>query len=281
MRVSSQTDEAVPIEPGLAARAWPSLSRVAARRVLVKAVLTFASVALAGACKRESPVPPGTPGPPMSAGTGAASQLIVVLGSSTAAGIGPSDPDSAWVPRYGRYLAEKFPRYQVRSLAAGGQTTYHVQPDGFAPPPGRPAPTQGRNISAALALAPRAIIVNLPSNDAAERYSPAEQLANFERLRAAADAAHVPLWVTTTQPRNFGDAAQLAAQVEVRDAILRRFAPRALDFWTGFATPSTKLSSRFDAGDGTHLNEAGHAVLFARVVAAAIPERLTAAAPKR
>ncbi|MDF3071656.1 MAG: lipolytic protein family [Polyangiaceae bacterium] len=205
-----------------------------------------------------------------------ATQLIVVLGSSTAAGVGPSDPDRAWVPLYARYLAEQFPDFRVQSLAAGGQTTYHILPTGFTPPPGRPAPAVGHNVTAALALAPRALVVNMPSNDAAERYSPAEQLANFDRVRAAADAAHVPLWVTTTQPRNFGDAAQLAAQVEVRDAILRRFAPRTVDFWTTFATPPGKLASRFDAGDGTHLNATGHALLLERVVAAGIPQALSA-----
>lgn len=180
------------------------------------------------------------------------------------------------MPRYGRYLAEHFPDFRVQSLAVGGQTTYHIQADGFVPPAGRPAPAVGHNVTAALALRPRALVVNMPSNDAAERYSTTEQLANFERVRAAADAAHVPLWVTTTQPRNFGTSEQLAALVEVRDALLQRFAPRTMDFWTPFALPSRKLLPRFDAGDGTHLNAAGHAVLLDRVVAAGIPQAVGA-----
>lgn len=212
------------------------------------------------------------------AGERAATQLIVVLGSSTSAGSGPSDPKNAWVPRYASYLAGRFPSFAVSSLAVGGHTTYHIQPSSYTPPAGRPSPARGHNIDAALQLRPRAVIVNMPSNDTASRYSVAEQLANFERVAVLADRAHVPLWVTTTQPRNFGDPAQLTTQVAVRDAIRRRFAARALDFWTPFAAPSLKLAPRFDAGDGTHLNDAAHALLRDVVVAAGIPEAVQQAA---
>lgn len=237
---------------------------------LLRVTVALAAWALAlllfGGCKKE---PPATE---QGATPDAGAALIVVLGSSTSAGAGPKNPENAWVPRYARYLAQSFPDFRVRSLAVGGQTTYHVQPSGFVPPPGRPAPSPGHNITAALALSPRALVINLPSNDAAERYSPAEQLANFERVVAVATAANVPVWVTTTQPRNFGEPAQLAAQVEVRDAILRKYAPRVIDFWTPFATPAHRLERRFDAGDGTHLNDAAHALLVERVVAAKIPQ---------
>ena len=48
--------------------------------------------------------------------------VIVVLGSSTSAGIGPRDPKNAWVARYQRYLAEQFPSFTLTNLAVGGQT---------------------------------------------------------------------------------------------------------------------------------------------------------------
>lgn len=248
---------------------------IESRRALTGALaLACLSLAVPACRKGGSSTPRGTGRQTEPSGR-AAPNLIVVLGSSTAAGLGPSEPEKAWVARYERYLAEQFPEFRVQSLAVGGQTTYQIQPSGFVPPVGRPAPSSGHNITAALALGPRALVVNMPSNDAAERYTPEEQLANFARVSAAAAAARVPLWVTTTQPRNFGDASQLAAQVEVRDAILRRFAPRTLDFWTPFATSSGKLAARFDAGDGTHLNDAGHAVLLERVVAAGIPQAVS------
>lgn len=206
--------------------------------------------------------------------------MIVVLGSSTAAGIGPSDPKNAWVSRYRAYLAERFPHFELTNLAVGGHTTYHVQATGFTPPVGRPSPVAGKNISAALALAPDAIIVNLPSNDAAANISWSEQFANYERVAAQAGAANVLLWVTTSQPRNFERLAQRLLLVQARDAIQRRFAPRALDFWAPFAEPSGKIKSEADSGDGTHLNDAAHATLAGIVVAARIPEAVLAARPR-
>jgi lysophospholipase L1-like esterase len=198
--------------------------------------------------------------------------LIVVLGSSTSAGTGPSDPNNAWVPRYRAYLQQRFPAFGLTNLAVGGFTTYHVQPSDFIPPTGRPTPVAGKNITAALALKPDAIIVNLPSNDAAAHVPLAEQLANYQRLGELASAAHVPLWVSTSQPRNFGDGAQRALLTQASDGIQRRFAPRVLDFWTPFADAAGRIEPEHDSGDGTHLNDAAHARLLEIVVAAQVPE---------
>ena len=198
--------------------------------------------------------------------------LIVVLGSSTSAGTGPKEPKNAWVPRYRAYLQRRFPGVALTNLAVGGYTTYHVQPTGFAPPAGRPAPVDGKNITAALALKPNAIIVNLPSNDAAARVPIAEQLANYQRVAELASAAHVPLWVSTSQPRNFDDEAQRLLLTQASAGIERRFAPSVLDFWTPFADADGQIKTEFDSGDGTHLNDAAHAILKSAVVAALVPE---------
>jgi len=208
--------------------------------------------------------------------------LIVVLGSSTSAGIGPKQADNAWVPRYQAYLAARFPSVTLVNLAVGGYTTFHIQPTGYAPPPNRPAPVTGKNITAALALSPTAIIVNLPSNDQAGNYSLAEQLANYDRIANLTTSQHVQLWLSTTQPRNFGDAAQLDHLMQARDEVLKRFAPRALDFWTPFAAPNGFIQASYDSGDGIHLNDAAHAILADIVERARIPEQFpdsTQAAP--
>ena len=204
---------------------------------------------------------------------------IVVLGSSTAAGTGPKDPRNAWVSRYGARLAEQFPNVTLVNLAVGGYTTFHIQPTGYAPPPNRPAPELGKNITAALALKPRAIIINLPSNDQANNYPLAEQLANYERLANSATSAHVELWISTTQPRNFSDSSQLDELTRARDAIAKKFAPRTLDFWSPFAAPNGFIQASYDAGDGTHLNDAAHAILAQIVQAAHIPEQVATPLP--
>jgi lysophospholipase L1-like esterase len=204
--------------------------------------------------------------------------LIVVLGSSTSAGTGPKDPKNAWVARYKAYLAERFPNVTLVNLAVGGQTTFEIQPTGYTPPPNRPAPVLGKNITFALGLNPSAIIVNLPSNDQANGYPLAEQLANYDRIANTSASAHVELWVSTTQPRNFRGSAQLGNLMQARDAISKKFAPHTLDFWTPFAAPDGSIKATYDSGDGTHLNDAAHAILASIVEAAHIPEQFPALA---
>ena len=100
-----------------------------------------------------------------------------------------------------------------------------------------------------------------------------EQLANYDRVATLANAAHVSLWVSTPQPCNFDDAAQLDGLMRMRDAIAQKFAPRALDFWTPFATPKGSIEASYNAGDGTHLNDAAHGILAQIVESARIPEQ--------
>jgi lysophospholipase L1-like esterase len=202
---------------------------------------------------------------------------IVVLGSSTSAGTGPSNPDNAWVPRYEAYLTGQFPNVTLTNLAVGGQTTYHIQPTGYVPPGGRPAPVEGKNITAALALQPDAIIVNMPSNDQAGDIPQEEQQANYERIAALASTAMVKLWVSTSQPRNYAEPSRLTSLMQTRDFVLQRFAPRTLDFWTPFAKVDGTIAPEYDSGDGVHLNDAAHATLAEVVIAAKIPEAILAA----
>jgi hypothetical protein len=87
----------------------------------------------------------------------------------------------------------------------------------------------------ALSLNPAAVIVNLPSNDAAKLFSLDQTMDNFEAIVAAAEEVGVPVWVATTQPRNGFTSAQIDLQLTSRQAIEDAFLDRAIDFWTGFS----------------------------------------------
>ena len=200
---------------------------------------------------------------------------IVVIGSSTAAGAGANPPDSAWVNRYRAYLKTINPDNEVVNLALGGYNTYRLMPSGLTPPANRPAPDTLRNITRALALEPDAVVVNLPSNDAAAGYGRDEQLANFETIAYTAWLAGVPVWVCTTQPRRL-NAERVRIQLLVRDTVLARFKALALNFWEGLSQPDGMPASGTDAGDGIHLNNAGHRLLFRRVQEMDIPDKLQA-----
>lgn len=49
---------------------------------------------------------------------------IVVLGSSTAAGMGPADSANAWVERYRRHLDAAGAGHRLTNLSLGGFNTY-------------------------------------------------------------------------------------------------------------------------------------------------------------
>lgn len=190
---------------------------------------------------------------------------IVILGSSTAAGTGPSSSDSTWVNRYRKFLQEINPNNLVTNLAIGGTTTYHIMPDWFAAPPNRPTANPNNNVSQAITLGADAIIVNMPSNDASNFFGIDEQMFNFQTIAAVADSANIPVWVCTTQPKTPFGAAQDAIQLGVRDSIFSTFGNMAIDFWNGIALPSNDIDPMFDSGDGTHLNDAAHNILVNRV----------------
>ncbi len=208
-----------------------------------------------------------TPGPKKNSRD---SLVIVVIGSSTAAGTGVKKRDSSWVQRYAAYLSKNRIPATVINLAKNGYCSYHLQPDGFVSPAGRPQCDTVRNISKALRYSPDAIIMNLPSNDASGRFPIEEQQQNIERIIAQADSQSVPVWITTTQPRNF-DPDQRVLLAAMRDWIESRYQQRSLDFWSGLASIDGSILPSVDAGDGIHLNDAAHRLLFERVVLKDIP----------
>ncbi len=195
---------------------------------------------------------------------------IVVIGSSTAAGTGPTNSANAWVNRYRTYLQNINPNNLVTNLAVGGTTTYHIMPDWFVAPSNRPVVTPAKNVSQAITLGADAIIVNMPSNDASNGFGVNEQMFNFRTIANVADSMGIPVWVCTTQPKNFS-AAKKAIQTAVRDSILNYFGSKAIDFWTGFADATDGLATFYDSGDGTHMNDTAHAELNQRVIAEGIP----------
>lgn len=193
---------------------------------------------------------------------------IVVLGSSTAAGQGPSTIDSAWVNRYTNYLYNKNTSFEVVNLAQGGYNTYKIIPTG-TPKPSWVGTTAdpNRNLTKALTYNPYAIIVNMPSNDAAGNIPVSEQLFNFKAIVDSAALQGVKTWVTTTQPRNFTNQFQIQLQKDVRDSILSIYGDYAIDFWTGTAQTNGFILGIYDSGDGVHMNSKGHRLLLAKMAA--------------
>ncbi|MBK6931630.1 MAG: SGNH/GDSL hydrolase family protein [Saprospirales bacterium] len=193
-----------------------------------------------------------------------------------------SDPDRSYGLFYGRrrrrdaprqrlgkpvscVCTKNYPGTEVINLARGGYSTYHLMPGQAAwPPAGRPMPDTARNITKALSLRPNAIILNLPSNDAAAGYALEEQLANFDTIVQSSRRAGVPIWVGSTQPRHFS-AAKIWIQLLARDSILEKYGAFAVNFWDDVAEPNGLIQWQTNSGDGIHLNNTGHRLLFERI----------------
>ncbi|MEM9665053.1 MAG: glucoamylase family protein [Bacteroidota bacterium] len=207
------------------------------------------------------------------ADTFADKRLVVILGSSTAAGVGPERSANAWANRYRTYLQGLDPSFDVLNLARGGYTTYHILPSGTEAVDGRPDVDTTRNITRALSFQPDAVIVAMTSNDRAYGYENEEQLRNFDALIAAAEAQGVPVWITTTTPRNLDEAGR-QDQYALRTTILERYGDRAINIWDGIALEDYRLDPQWDSGDNLHLNDEAHALLFERIQAADLDEML-------
>lgn len=195
---------------------------------------------------------------------------IVVLGSSTSAGAGAVPREKSWVNLYREHVLAERPGSEVINLSVGGFRSFNILPDNIFPTKGQPAPSVENNITKALSHRPDAVILNLPSNDVGSGAPMAHIQRNYDIIAREAAIARVPLWVTTTQPRNFPEAKR-QNQVILRDYLKFRFGKRCLDFWTGLAGPDNGLLKDMDYGDGVHINNSGHALVLERVIQADIP----------
>jgi lysophospholipase L1-like esterase len=204
-------------------------------------------------------------------GSGAAGAgTIAILGSSNAAGVGATTYDSSFAGRYGHYLAGLSPAWQLKNLAVSGYTTYHVMPTGYKPPAGRPLPDSAHNITKVLALKPQVLLICLTGNDIANGYAASEFNANFDSLAAWGTKAGIQVWITTPLPRTANDSAKRAMVMALRERILSRYAPRAVDIYQGLGGPDGRYYQAYDFGDGIHVNNPGHKLVFQRLVAADI-----------
>lgn len=208
--------------------------------------------------------------------SGRTGNVIVVLGSSTSAGAGASPIDSAWVNRFRAYALSRDPGAHVINLGVGGYNTYDILPTGFVPPSGRNAPKTDNNITRAITwYEPDVIIVNMPSNDASGNFTIEEQMRNFSVLAQEAAEGGADLWVTSTQPRNFTNDAQRQNLMTVRDSLRNRFGAKMIDLWPDLAQSDGRIKPEYDSGDGVHVNNTGHRLIYNRVVASGVWASLT------
>lgn len=194
---------------------------------------------------------------------------LVTLGSSTLGGKGVTTYDSSWVRIAEREWQKDCPNFELVNLARGYQTTYDILPvDSFVL--GKRSPNPLTNIEKALSYFPNAILINLPSNDAAFGYSVSEQMYNYKIVADICSLNNIPLWICTTQPRNL-DANGNLDQKLMKDSLEAVYKENAIDFWTTVALENGNIDPVFGYdNDGIHLNNLGHKILAERAINSSI-----------
>ena len=216
-------------------------------------LLFIALLFINSSCKKPTLVPVGS--------TSNLQKVVVVLGSSTAAGWGASSPDSSWVGRLKTRFKEDGNKIRVINFAVGGYTTYQVLPSGYSTG-GRPSPDTNANVTKALELKPDLVLINMPTNDIANGYSDQEILYNFYVITSSLSKKSIPFIVTGTQPRNFPDISLRRRIKSLDDSLISRYGDSVNNYLPQISTDSWQIIPQYSYGDGIHLNNKGHAIIY-------------------
>jgi lysophospholipase L1-like esterase len=195
-------------------------------------------------------------------GAPAPSPRWVVLGSSTAAGVGAS-PGQSWAARLDSTLRSR--GVGLDNRARSGATTYHALPAGTARAADRPATDPLQDVAAALETRPRALILAFPSNDAVSGYTAAETTANLLLMRQLAAQRNVPVLVLSSQPRNDASGPAVAAMRTTDATLAAELGACFVAVRADLADAQDRLAAEVSAGDGVHLNNTGHGRVYDRL----------------
>lgn len=99
------------------------------------------------------------------------------------------------------------------------------------------------------------ILVNLPSNDAANYYTLTEQIQNYDTLISVASRNDIDIYVTSPQPRNFTNSNQMNLLLGMVDSSFTLYSSIAVDFWNGIAQANGFIKPEYNSGDGVHLKQ--------------------------
>lgn len=187
-------------------------------------------------------------------------RTIVVLGSSTAAGVGASK-DSSWVMR----LKNNLSSCDIHNLAVCGYTTYQVMPTNYPQSLGRPKVDELHNATYALIFKPDLVIISMTNNDIAYGYQvKGEYISNLLLLKEYFQNNGVKdVFITTTFPR---DNVSFDSLYLARTLINERFGVKSINIFDTLSDSKNKrLYKEFQYGDGIHVNNRGHKVIFYKV----------------
>jgi lysophospholipase L1-like esterase len=213
---------------------------------------------------------------------------VVIMGSSTAYGVGASSYANSWPGKTEAFLNQNTTDgldTTFYNIAGQGYSSYQEMPTSFVSPPNRPIPDADFNVTKALSFNPDVVIISLPSNDMNYGYSKDETMSNFRVMFNTISASGARCYMTTPQPRNDFDAGMRDSLFSMVDSVSNAFGQYTLNFWNCLTTTDGLHMLRNEyrlTGTPHHLNDAGHNELFQIIMnsgildaAGPLPIRLT------
>jgi lysophospholipase L1-like esterase len=228
----------------------------------IKAYLSIALCLLLFSCSKEDEIVTSTNGSTSLKIAYDSGKVVVILGSSTAYGTGAVPIDSSWVNLLNYQFKQDGKNIIIHNLALGGYTTYHIMPSNVPPANGRPGVDLSRNLDKALSFKPDLIIINLPSNDISYGFPDKEILSNYNVICNEIKKNNVQYLITSTQPRNFADIQTRERLAILNHLVNATFPGNTIDFYNLIADESLKIKPELNSGDGIHLNNRGHKIIF-------------------
>lgn len=193
-----------------------------------------------------------------------ATKIVVILGSSTAYGNGATCSDSNWVNRLKKQSIIDKHRLNFINLSVPGYCTFEAMPNGFSLS-GRTLPDTKKNVTMAIEDHPDLVLINFPTNDIAHDYTDTEILNNYAIMTGLLKAAKVPYILFGTQPRDFADSKQRLRLKTLNDKLKGVYGLNYDDYLDELSTATYMIRSEYNSGDGVHLNNKGHKLIFEAV----------------
>ncbi|MGI4021463.1 MAG: SGNH/GDSL hydrolase family protein [Janthinobacterium lividum] len=198
--------------------------------------------------------------------TDTSAKTVVIIGSSTAAGTGATVLDSAWAYKLqNKFIADKR-KIKVVNLAKGGFTTYNALPSYSIPPANRPMPDTNRNVTKALSYKPNLVIISMPTNDIANNYTDLEFTNNLQKIISLLETQNITYIISGTQPRNFSDLTTKLRLYNLNNIIINTYTDNSLNILNLLGDNSYNINPLYSYGDGSHVNDKGHAIIFKEIV---------------
>lgn len=186
-------------------------------------------------------------------------KIIAILGSSTAAGTGAKPHDSSWVNKLKYRSLTEGKDVNIINLAVSGYTTKKVLPSTFS------AADTAKNIDKALTYRPDLIIISFPTNDIAHGYTDAQIINNYRAIIKVIKAANTPFIIMSTQPRDLPQVEARMRLAQFDEKLISSEGCPMVNVYQKLATPNYFINPVYSMGDGIHLNNKGHDIIFQSV----------------